>query len=220
MEITQALQSLNFGDDAVWTGDGLPVVDKMRELTSNAELTREQITAAAPEFSRSNPVIVVAPVEDQPGSTDIASAGPTVEDPNTQPPADAPPPAQAEPVDESGRSRYELLCDQKADAEVELNAKVKVLSDLRDEVNVLQQRVGALNTLCSRARPVQDNQESIMTYIRAGNERRAQKAAAQIKLLKQTGVTPAAINPKSKLDQALNARSNRQLRRPAPRALV
>lgn len=56
MDLLQALESLDHSDDSLWTTSGLPVVEKLRELTGNPELNRKEITNAAPEFVRQAPV--------------------------------------------------------------------------------------------------------------------------------------------------------------------
>jgi len=58
MTIEQALASLDATDDAQWTAAGLPRLEVVRELTGDASLSREDIEAAAPGFSRDNPVVV------------------------------------------------------------------------------------------------------------------------------------------------------------------
>lgn len=52
MEIKEALAQLDPENDAQWTNYGLPLVDVMRTLTGNEELTRQLITEAEPEFNR------------------------------------------------------------------------------------------------------------------------------------------------------------------------
>lgn len=52
VDITSALEQLNLEDDSQWTSDGLPKIDVMRELTGDKDLTRKQLTEAAPQFTR------------------------------------------------------------------------------------------------------------------------------------------------------------------------
>lgn len=51
-DINAALGMLNPDDDGQWTSDGLPLMETMRGITGDEKLTREQVTAVAPEFSR------------------------------------------------------------------------------------------------------------------------------------------------------------------------
>ncbi len=52
MTTKEALLHLDPKDDAQWTSDGLPLVDVVRGLTGNQELTRKEITEADPSFCR------------------------------------------------------------------------------------------------------------------------------------------------------------------------
>lgn len=51
-EIKEALDVLDHEDDSQWTKDGLPVLDVVRDLVGNVEITRKDVTEAAPEFRR------------------------------------------------------------------------------------------------------------------------------------------------------------------------
>ncbi len=57
MTIKEALMHLDPTDDAQWTSDGLPLVDVVRGLTGNQELTRKEITDVDPEFCRDKAVV-------------------------------------------------------------------------------------------------------------------------------------------------------------------
>jgi hypothetical protein len=61
MEIHEALLLLDTSDDAKWTGDGLPRVEFVSELVGR-DLSRQEITDAAPHFSRENAVVEKAGV--------------------------------------------------------------------------------------------------------------------------------------------------------------
>ena len=74
MNILEALAALDVEDNEHWTNDGQPAVAAMQEATGDAELTRAQITEAAPLFSRENPVLEVPDPEPD-----------TIADPNTDP---------------------------------------------------------------------------------------------------------------------------------------
>lgn len=55
-EIIAGLLKLDVEDDAMWTADGLPKVDTLETITG-LNLSRAEITAAAPQFTRTNVVI-------------------------------------------------------------------------------------------------------------------------------------------------------------------
>ena len=52
MNITKALAALDPGNDDHWTADGAPRVDAVAALTGNAEVSRQEITDAAPQLTR------------------------------------------------------------------------------------------------------------------------------------------------------------------------
>lgn len=52
MDIKEALIQLDPEMNEQWTEDGLPLVDSVKELTGNEELTRQDITDADPTFNR------------------------------------------------------------------------------------------------------------------------------------------------------------------------
>ncbi|WPJ68564.1 hypothetical protein OMDBNIEC_00078 [Salmonella phage STP-SP5] len=55
--LIEALLDLDPENPNHWTTDGLPKVDALRFATANPSLTRDEITEAAPLFTRDNPVV-------------------------------------------------------------------------------------------------------------------------------------------------------------------
>ena len=49
--ITDSLSKLDPANDNHWTQDGLPRLDTIKILSGDPSLTREQVTAAAPDFN-------------------------------------------------------------------------------------------------------------------------------------------------------------------------
>ncbi len=62
MNINEALATLDPDNDAHWTGDGMPRMDVLQKLTNVPDLSRTQVTNAAPDFSRAS--MAPEPVED------------------------------------------------------------------------------------------------------------------------------------------------------------
>ena len=56
-KIIETLLKLDKTNDNQWTQDGLPKVDVLKFLSGGETWTREQISEAAPGFTRSNPII-------------------------------------------------------------------------------------------------------------------------------------------------------------------
>lgn len=52
MTLTEALQSLDPANDSHWTGQGLPMVDIVRELAGDENVTRAAINEVAPDLTR------------------------------------------------------------------------------------------------------------------------------------------------------------------------
>ena len=70
-KILEALGKLDPANENHWTADGLPRIETVRMLAGDQGITREQITAEAPDFSRSSAVTPAETsetksVEDQP----------------------------------------------------------------------------------------------------------------------------------------------------------
>lgn len=56
-KILEALGKLDPANENHWTADGLPRIETVRMLAGDQTITREQITAEAPDFSRSTAVV-------------------------------------------------------------------------------------------------------------------------------------------------------------------
>ena len=56
-KILEALGKLDRTNENHWTADGLPRIETVRMLAGDQTITREQITAEAPDFSRSAAVV-------------------------------------------------------------------------------------------------------------------------------------------------------------------
>lgn len=75
-DLEAALKSLDPKNDEHWTGDGLPRMDALHELTGNAELTRKQVGEAAPNFTRDNPQMEKGDAPAPNGATDQGTTTP------------------------------------------------------------------------------------------------------------------------------------------------
>lgn len=86
-----ALTALAVANDNHWTQDGAPRLDTVKMLAGDPSITREQINAAAPGFSRTNPVVPGA-VQTPPAAANSGqAANGTGGDPSTTAPAIAAP---------------------------------------------------------------------------------------------------------------------------------
>ncbi len=76
MNIKEALAKLDPSDDAYWTGDGMPRMDVLQKMTLTPDLSRTQVTNAAPDFTRASALEADAAV---PGEDDNVEASPAPE---------------------------------------------------------------------------------------------------------------------------------------------
>ena len=118
-KILEALSKLDTNNDNHWTADGLPRIETVRMLSGDQGITREQITAEAPDFSRSAAIL--------PGSEGTQ--------PETKTEA-----AQAEVVDysdaiEKAQAEVGRLTEIKNEVEAALAKATKDLDDLIDLQN-------------------------------------------------------------------------------------
>jgi len=72
-KILEALSKLDTNNDNHWTADGLPRIETVRMLSGDQSITREQITAEAPDFSRSLAVVPGAEVANQEPAVESAT---------------------------------------------------------------------------------------------------------------------------------------------------
>lgn len=77
--IKEALAKLACSNDNHWTSEGLPRLDVMKDLLGVA-VSRADITAAATEFTRKNPVIESAVQDDNPEMTGSGESSGNVQD--------------------------------------------------------------------------------------------------------------------------------------------
>ena len=175
-KILEALGKLDPANENHWTADGLPRIETVRMLAGDQTITREQITAEAPDFSRSAAVV--------PGSEQPTPETPAVEQ-------------QDEVIDyseaiEKAQAEVARLTEIKNEVEAALGKATKDLDDLID----LQNAEG----------PVETTDTAIQGYLasqRAVLEERARRnkvlADSGVTLADIQGLLPQS----SPLDQAL-----------------
>jgi hypothetical protein len=195
--ILQVLEMLDPKVDDHWTKDGLPALAFVKTAMGDQDITRKQVTDAAPEFSRSHydmptPSKVEAPaeplLEDDQGIDDE-----TVE--TTFAPLE-----ELAPVDPK-QAEYNKVCAR--------------IAELQKEQEAIKLEIGQLTVVQGRLDPyvakpgvktAQQDQDSRMEFIRSQNELRAKKASQAQAMMKTLGVTSRAP-----IDEALGKKrsSNR-----------
>jgi hypothetical protein len=167
MDIRGALQKLDPTNDAHWTADGLPRMDAL-EAVGLKGVTRGQVTAEAPTFTRFNTTLeedgedlpegqdepeVVESDEEPKGvsfmgeSNDFAGAAPLA------PPPEPPPPP---PTEDELAAAEAVLAEAKAAAE---EAKAAALKAQKERDRIVE--------LTERQRTPQESQAVIMGYLAA-----------------------------------------------------
>lgn len=183
MNIKEALETLDVLDDDLWTSDGLPKVSVVADLVGH-ELTRQQITDAAPHFTRASTTILEAPL--------------TLPERNLLDFALSVPAHQLE--------QLQLLLEEKTR---ELARAITALQEHDYEVRQIISRV----TVRIKAEvPQMSDSEANRRYIESQAELRAAQFEATQKLL--NGIDPASLDPRSKLDQAMARKTDRGTARP------
>jgi hypothetical protein len=148
--ITTALAQLDPDRDEHWTSSGLPAMDAMRALVG-AEVTRAQVTAAAPDFTRSHPSLGGAPA----GSPEVAP-------PDERPPAD--------PVAEIRAAIRE--------ARAERTALSSEIGRAQERLAAIDQRLDTLTTQLERAVPQLTPAERYRQVAQRSTEERRRRVEA------------------------------------------
>jgi hypothetical protein len=223
--IKQALEGLNPENPTLWNSDGLPKVDTIRGILGDNKITRADIEAAIPNFTRSEAAKLV-----------LASRQGQADAPDPAPPSqESPPPSQNGAESSQGPILEDFLEVEVKDPEILGMAYQRVVSDLgfvnrgiaefTHQVTELSRRKGKieirlreLSARCANLSAVGQRLESqnkidparpIQAYIKKQNEIRAAKAM-KAKAFLEAGTNlkdvQAALSNKSKLDAAMNMR--------------
>ena len=224
--ITDALSKLDPQNDNHWTQDGLPRLDTIKILAGNPSLTREQVTAAAPDFNRGSAQAAAgaqqggagttpaAPTE--PGPQGGAQAAPSAnETPHPAPPAQResdlpnlnPPPLAEQAGDASDlTARIAEAKLQLSDAQDRLHLAKQELSDAQNKVAHLEAQIK--ETAVGAANPITE-------YLKS-QQRVLEERGAKRQLIRESGLNlkQLAKELKSPLDSAMERRNGRGGGRP------
>ena len=211
MQLLEALRSLDATVDENWTADGAPIVAVVSKLVGQ-NLTRAMITEAAPKFSRESKELP-GDNPDQASLPNLADTSPEEQaevekilnddEPfkSTEPEAEPNEPTELELAEFKVSELNKALVQSIRDSE----AAKKLVGTITDALTVAEQ---ARNDLI----PNNGNQEAITAYIRSQHAERARRAGTQLEVLK--GLDLAALDPRSKIDQAMARKTARGTARP------
>lgn len=221
-QILAALQKLDVNNDGHWTQDSAPRLETVRLFAGNQTLTRDDITKAAPDFTRLTAYNAQQTVvqETQPGAQKVTAVPPP-----TDP---APPAATTEPQaprellelpsrfpdfkDLSKQERLEFVEDELEDIE-------RCLVGAKKEKAKLQQQRDDLIIQIEKEAPVNSNTHDIQAYLKSQNEqlaRRAQQIANVKKVESELGARLSDLVPKrAPIDAAMARRTGYGRNRPS-----
>ena len=185
--ILDGLRKLDVTNDQHWTQDGLASINILKILASLPTLTREQVEAAAPGFSRTN--------TDLPG--DPASLPPVVTPAPEQGTDSAAPAAQSTPLDGVGQPEAmdfggKLELDESLDIdelEEELSQALTAQLELAEYIRKLQDKIGRSSRHGGSSH---SNPNAALEYSRAMEARVKQKSNA-VKELLDAGIAAKTI---------------------------
>lgn len=222
--IVKALQQLDPKNDDHWTNDGLPRLDAIKGVSG---LKREDVTAAAPHFTKDNPVFEAPKAdggESTSGQGDDAAPTPQGDEQqgdNEQGSGDDEQGDQDEQgsADDGDDELPELPADiDEAEAAV-LEAKAK-LAEAQEQQAAAQKVVNEAQAEHDRLVEIRDSQkrphqdmEDRMAFIKRQAQMRAERAGASAEILK--GLDVNKLDPRSALDRSM-ARKTGFGHRPRP----
>lgn len=183
MNIIDALAQLDPENDGQWTKDGLPAMDTLQVIMGQ-DITRQQVTDAAPRFTRTNP--------------DLSGAAQSAGD-------DAPQPVVTQ-TDEEAEGPSDLAA-QLAELQEQIQTTQKYLEDGKRHLQTLYQQETALIEALHEAGEVETTQQHISAYLQAQKAQLAARAES-VARMREAGITPDMLrnalgSPGSPLDQAL-----------------
>jgi hypothetical protein len=223
-KIRDALFKLDVNNDAHWTSDGLPRLEVVKSLSNESVLTREQLTAAVPGFTRVNAVL---PAEDataapiQKNETAAAAPKPAATPWGAPVVSDAPV-KDAPASDEEKQVLADDLQDargQLAQAEADLKSVIAAKDELDRRYHEAQKRVDQAQLKIEKAGGQETSQQAIAGYHARQRQLLADKAAKTQQwkeFTKETGLKLKDVIPqgRSALDAAMSRKNTRGTGRP------
>ena len=160
-QIIEALRMLDTSDDENWTADGAPLMSKIEDLVGQ-DVTRDQVTEAAPGFSRGNPILPgekPEPGENLNGTPEAGATNSTSEDNNES----------ADAMDKNELEKIKATLDKQQD-EI-----AKGLAKVNKQLDSIARKEAVENDSVAQA-------ENFQRYLK-GEQVKREAAAAQQKAL-------------------------------------
>lgn len=210
MDIRDALGMLDTIDDEVWTSDGLPKIDAVKDLLGRP-VTRQEIVDAAPKFTRQNSDLGPDP-EDE---AEVETQDQPIDE---RQPIDFEDFFQSEPKDVNTFLSFmdRVPTSQLQELKDGLDGQRKSFQDMRSKLDEYDRRVsGALQMVKSRiSREIPDisDREANQNYLQSQAALRAKKKEATNQLLK--GIKLSDLDPRAPIDRAFARKTARGTQRP------
>lgn len=212
MDIQEALATLDPEDSSLWTADGLPKVEVVRELVEDSDITRADITDAAPQFTRDNPIVEI---EEEEGGDDDAEEEGVREGEEEVTSLDelelSDPVAFYQQLQGMGREQAQAAAEA---VSAEMNELGETLKKLQEDFNVLSINLTNAKNRVQALTPRNQPQLDIMAHIKKQNELRAQKAGVAKTVREKIG-NLADLDPRAPIDRAMARNRKRGTQRPA-----
>ncbi len=235
-KLAAALKGLDVGNENHWTADGLPRLDTVKMLVGDQSITRDQVTAAAPGFTRASaaaaaqpqpPAVPPAPNAETPPAPPAAAASvvpaapaapaapalaglPPGADPELKEPVAINPRAAIPRADNTGE--IGVLEEELAVVREELEAVEKQYQTAVALKKKLNSTADNLSLRIEKLRPVDSNQLAISDYL-ASEQRKRDARAGQLSKVKdfekEHGVKLSDLVPKKAPIDAARARKPR-----------
>lgn len=205
MDIKDALSQLDPLDDDQWTEGGQPKIEAVASLLGH-KVTRKEITEAAPQFSRDNPIETEEESDAQEegvrqGDEEVDYTSAAVEffekDLNSH----------KEVQDAVNALPKEILSDMirmMDNQMMDIESKKRELENLRGMMKYA--KAVAVNRAKSET-PDMDNQSAIREFLAAQHKARAEKVAATKEIFDKIDISK--IDPRSPIDRAMARKTGR-----------
>jgi Asp-tRNA(Asn)/Glu-tRNA(Gln) amidotransferase C subunit len=215
-QVHKALAKLDPATDLHWTEDGLPALDMVSKL-AKATVTREELTAMAPTFTRIHPSLEpVAKVEaTEQAPTDGAGANGEPAEPDTQLDEDEGQ-AQDKPAPVTDPSTDELteLNTTIATYEQEMAIRQASVDEIKRELDKFIGQRDRLIEAREKRGDVHTNTYAIRDYLESQKRLRASKVTAGKAVAQAMAEAGVSNGGKSALDAAMSRKTARGTARP------
>ena len=210
--LIESLKKLDVNNDNHWTADGLPRLDTVRMLASDAGLTRDKLDAAAPGFTRSTAATWEAPsapftksAQSQ-AQPETGNAQATAQKGETSPAAVSPSVTEQPKEDQTEQGSevdaYEAAMKEVQAAEANTAEKRQAKDKADREFVQAQEAEDAARKKADALRPVETQGSVIQEYLAAQQRDLKAKADLNAKLAEQgidlkgltTSVSPSALD--------------------------